>query len=147
VPEIRFNSKTQGWSWLSNFSPFPVMDRNAVSWPTAEHAYQAAKTHDAAQREAIRKAGSAQEAKQLGKSVTLRGDWDEIKAKRMYDILWLKFDQHPTLKKRLLDTAGSTLIHEAPWDEFWGTGKDGTGKNVMGVILMQLRDLWLLTGT
>jgi predicted NAD-dependent protein-ADP-ribosyltransferase YbiA (DUF1768 family) len=41
-----------------------------------------------------------------------------------------------TLRRRLLDTKDATLVHFAPWDDFWGL----PGRNRLGEMLMQLRD-------
>jgi ribA/ribD-fused uncharacterized protein len=51
-----------------------------------------------------------------------------------------KFTQHENLKKLLLDTGDAELQEDSQDDFFWGIGADGSGKNVLGKILMRIRD-------
>ena len=39
-----------------------------------------------------------------------------------------------------MKTAGSKLVEQAKNDYYWGVGADGSGKNMLGVLLMKLRD-------
>jgi hypothetical protein len=43
------------------------------------------------------------------------------------------------LHQYLIDTGQEELVHDAPWDGFWGNGKHGTGQNRLGQLLMDLR--------
>ena len=36
-------------------------------------------------------------------------------------------------------TGGSTIVEHTTHDAYWGDGGDGTGKNMLGVILMEVR--------
>lgn len=137
---ILYNSRTLKYAWLSNFAESPVQ-LDGVIYPTVEHAYQAAKTEDPLKREQIRQADTAVQAKQMGKFVALRPDFNDIKLQIMEDLLWQKFD---TLEYRrlLLSTVSAELIHFCPWgDVFWGVDRAGLGKNHHGRLLMEIRDL------
>ena len=138
--EIRFNSKSVDYSWLSNFSPHPVRDSRGRVWPTAEHMYQACKSPIEAEQELILQAKTPHEAKRLGRTITLREGWEEFKTEAMRRVLALKFRQHPDLEKQLVATHPARLIHEAPWDGFWGSGRDGRGLNRQGELLEELRE-------
>jgi len=115
-----------------------------IVYPSVEHAYQAAKTNNWSERAWIIAAPTPAKAKRIGRSVTLRPDWDNIKVDIMYQILKSKF-WLPKLKKQLLATNSATLIEGNTWhDNFWGNCvcakcKDVEGKNVLGTLLMQLR--------
>jgi len=39
-----------------------------------------------------------------------------------------------------MDTADAALIETSNMDAFWGTGKKGIGKNMLGKLLMEVRD-------
>jgi len=78
--------------------------------------------------------------KYLKKDVTIRDNWEEVKEKIMRKANKAKFSQNEKLKKLLLETGDCTLIEDSPTDEVWGIGKDGTGENKLGKILMRLRD-------
>jgi len=50
-----------------------------------------------------------------------------------------KFTQHPDLRTLLLGTGDEEIVENAPGDYYWGCGKDGSGKNRLGALLMELR--------
>jgi len=137
---INFNSKTDGYGWLSNFGNSPMCGGDNKQYPTAEHAYQASKTTDLAFRERIRTAYSAAQARVIGRNAPLRADWGSIKNGVMKRILEAKFAQNPGLADKLLGTGNNVLMHEAPWDSYWGSGKTGNGQNIMGQMLMEIRE-------
>ena len=128
--------KGEYW-FLSNFADIPAAYRN-VWYPTAEHAFQAAKTQDAGERSRIRAASSPGEAKRLGRRVSLRPRWDDMRRQVMYEVLGAKFSD-PVIKKLLLATGQEQLVEGNSWhDNFWGSctcAKCGNrGKNVLGVL-------------
>jgi ribA/ribD-fused uncharacterized protein len=78
-------------------------------------------------------------AKSLGRKVTLRENWDEIKAGTMEELVRQKFLRHPDLAQVLLATGEKTLIEGNHWnDRFWGVCR-GYGQNHLGNILMKVR--------
>jgi ribA/ribD-fused uncharacterized protein len=79
-------------------------------------------------------------AKRLGKTVTMRDDWDDIKVDIMREIVQAKFDQHELLRDMLLATEDAILEEGNHWgDTFWGVCR-GKGLNMLGKILMDLRE-------
>lgn len=50
-----------------------------------------------------------------------------------------KFQAHADLRATLLDTGDEELVENAPGDYYWGCGADGSGKNMLGRILMEVR--------
>lgn len=130
---------------FSNF--YPALVRfDGVEYPSVEHAYQAAKTLSTTEREAIRKATKPGTAKALGRVVTLRNDWDEIKLQVMTDLVRQKFKNSHRYRLMLLATANAELIEGNYWrDEFWGATwlpdeLKWRGQNHLGKILMQVRE-------
>lgn len=124
-------------AFLSNFYPAPI-EWQGLLFPSVEHAYQAAKCRDAADRARFTH-GTAIEAKQFGQSVPLRPDWDAVKPAVMLDLVRLKFEI-PALARRLRATGTAELVEGNLWnDRFWGVC-GGTGRNELGRILMQVRD-------
>jgi ribA/ribD-fused uncharacterized protein len=57
----------------------------------------------------------------------------------MYQAVLKKFQTHRQLHDLLLGTGDEELIENAPSDYYWGCGKDGTGQNKLGHILMRVR--------
>lgn len=126
--------------FLSNFHPAPVL-LDGVEYPTVEHAYQAAKTFDTEQRKNfLQPFVTAGVAKQLGKHVTLRRDWNEqTRLTKMLHLLRQKF-KHEHLKEKLLATGEKDLIEGNHWnDTFWGECPVGIGDNWLGRLLEQVR--------
>lgn len=82
---------------------------------------------------------TAKEAKRLGRSVTLRDDWEEIKDSVMFNVCMTKFSQHEDIKQALLKTGNADLIEGNTWnDTYWGVC-NGKGRNKLGQILMLIR--------
>ena len=107
---------------------------------SAEHRFQKEKTLIMAERHAILDARTPEEAKALGRTVTLRPDWDDIKLDTMRTVAAAKFTEvrNPGFARRLANTGTAVLIETG--DPFWGVDKQtGEGENHLGLILMELR--------
>jgi ribA/ribD-fused uncharacterized protein len=57
----------------------------------------------------------------------------------MRAVLLAKFCQNAELANRLRTTGEAHLIEESTTDAFWGVGRKGIGKNMLGVLLMETR--------
>lgn len=125
---------------FSNFSSFAVEIWERV-WPTAEHAYQAAKFNDKKIRELISNARSSHEAKKIARAFDdrKRVNWSKLKLGIMEEILRAKLDQHEYVRKKLLETGDRLIVEDSPTDNFWGRGPDGKGANNLGKLWMKLR--------
>jgi ribA/ribD-fused uncharacterized protein len=141
--------------FLSNFyeSPMNVRlgdDDVTLRAPTVEHAFQAAKTHDSDQALAVLRAPTPAQAKRLGRRVTLREDWDDIKVAVMLACLREKFSPGSDLSLALLRTRPAWLVEGNTWgDLYWGQ-VDGRGTNMLGRLLMLVRaelDVWIAAGS
>lgn len=132
------------YAFLSNFfySPFVFDD---IIYPTNEHFFQAMKTLDQEERRKIAEAKTPGAAKRMGRKVQLREDWEEIKENMMRLGVTLKFQAHPHLAQKLVETNDAYLIEGNSWhDNIWGScfcDKCATisGKNLLGQILMDER--------
>lgn len=139
------NSFRGEFRFLSNFYACPVFYEGVV-WPTAEHAYQAAKTHDELGKNHIKQAKTAADAKALGSKVIMKLNWEHIKVGIMDQILRDKFGNHNIiLQDKLMATEDAQLVEGNTWnDRFWGVC-DGQGQNWLGRLLMGIReDIYLL---
>lgn len=74
------------------------------------------------------------------KGVKIRPDWDTYRLEVMYRINKSKYDQYPELKELLLSTKNAIIQEASPTDSFWGIGNNGKGQNMLGRILMKIRD-------
>lgn len=126
---------------FSNFYPAPI-EIDGLSWPTTEHYFQAQKfTAHKAYMEEIRQAQHPSTAKKLGstRKIRLRSDWERVKDDVMYKALVAKFTQHPKLGQFLKETGDAILIEHTISDKYWADGGDGSGKNMLGLLLMKVR--------
>lgn len=128
----------RGKYWfLSNFYPSPVW-----RYPTAEHAYQAAKTTNPAEREAFRLCKAPGLVKKMARMVTLRPEWKadpDFRLRVMDAVVRKKFAEHPDLAAKLVATGDEELVEDNWWgDTYWGRC-NGVGENHLGRILMRVR--------
>ena len=128
-------------------------------WKSTEHYYQAQKfagVHHAEAVELIEEiaaAPSPEAAAALGRRYDrgrpelLREDWGRSKIAAMHAALRAKFAAYDGPRKLLVGTGAgrgkgvtSTIVEMAPHDFFWGNGFDGRGHNMLGRLLMKVRD-------
>jgi len=152
---------------LSNFWKVPNgIKWSGLIWPTSEHAYQAAKFiyHGSTPNnfkyvEIIRSQSSPSKAKCLGTQktmyylknlepliqkwkpyITIDPLWDTHKINVMRSILKAKFDSSEPFRDLLISTSNMIIKEDSEYDYYWGIGRNGTGSNVLGLLLMELRD-------
>jgi N-glycosidase YbiA len=148
---IYFYKVNAAYGCFSNFSPHSILmpsstvDRSVGEyWPTVEHYYQAHKFHGTkfeylmAQ---IQAAPTPELAAKIGRNCEYQPhpEWDACKCEIMYRAIWQKFSTYVDIQQVLLDTRDTEIIEDSPVDYFWGCGKDRTGANQLGRILMQVR--------
>ena len=141
MKEIKFYKVHDDYGFMSNFAPYPFSDGNKI-WPTSEHYFQAQKFLIPEIQEKIRQIASPMDAALEGRNRQnpLRPDWEEIKDKVMLQALRMKFSQHPEIAKELLATGDAIIIEHTRNDAYWADGGDGSGKNKLGLLLMQVRE-------
>jgi len=138
---IRFLSKIAQWRDFSNLAPYPIELQGEV-WKSTEHYYQFRKFErsDPEYAQRIKEAPTPRDAKILSlQNKNYPDDWDELKVDILREAVRKKFESYPGLERLLLSTGEEELIEANPNDYFWGEGKDGSGRNMMGQILMEVR--------
>ena len=124
-------------AFLSNFAVSRI-EMDGLTYPTVEHAYQAAKTLNAQQRGVIRVAMTPGAAKRLGRKVDMQPDFNAKRLAVMLELVSKKFAIHE-LADKLIATGGEELIEGNYWnDTYWGVCQ-GRGLNNLGIILMHTR--------
>lgn len=125
------------YQFLSNYFACPI-EYNGLTYKNAEAAFQAQKTLNLDIRKRFTVLDPP-DAKRLGRRVSLRPDWEDVKYSVMDEICHAKFEQHPNLLKKLLATKNENLIEGNTWgDTYWGVC-NGVGQNNLGKILMNIR--------
>ncbi len=143
IPFYRANEKPYG--------VFSNLFRRAMvfegrEYPTAEHAYQAGKARKEAVREWILSAPSPSLVAMAAHGLytwDITPDWSRTKFDRMRNVLRAKFTQHEDLKELLLSTGEARLVEVGRTDNLvnrtWGE-VNGKGSNMLGVLLMEVRE-------
>jgi hypothetical protein len=136
--KIYFYYIKKPFGFFSNFSKHPVYIDGFI-WLTSEHYYQAQKSLDPQIQMNVRMSSRPGIAAKLGQSCPLREDWEHVKDDIMRKAVRAKVDQHADVRQLLLDTGDAVLVEHTPRDSYWGDGGDGSGKNMLGKILMEIR--------
>lgn len=128
---------------FDNFSSFKV-EWNGYLFASVEEAYQAASFMGSDEKlvEKIKKSHSADEAQRIAYANRdkRREDWDDVKISIMEELLRLKIEQNPYVKKKLLQTEDYMIVEDSPKDDFWGWGPNRNGQNNLGKLWMKLRE-------
>lgn len=140
---INFYSTKEEYGCFSNFARYPF-ELDGKEWLTTEHYFQAQKfPGNEAYQEKIRVEKSPMVAARLGRSraQAIRKDWEQVKDELMKQALLAKFSQNEEIRKVLLSTGDAHLVEHTKNDRYWGDGGDGSGKNRLGAILMEVREM------
>ncbi len=137
---IYFYSTQGNYGCFSNFSAHGIR-LEGKWWPTTEHYFQAQKFAGTEHEEQVRLAKTPRQAANMGRDRKrpLRSDWEQVKDSVMREAVLAKFLSHQDIQQILLDTGDEEIVENAPGDYYWGIGADGTGKNMLGKILMDVR--------
>eukprot|EP01062_Namystynia_karyoxenos_P063122 TRINITY_DN55945_c0_g1_i1.p3 TRINITY_DN55945_c0_g1~~TRINITY_DN55945_c0_g1_i1.p3 ORF type:complete len:209 (+),score=77.31 TRINITY_DN55945_c0_g1_i1:86-712(+) len=140
-PTLRFHEVSEvPYGALSVLSPHPIVVRH-VGYPSAHHYYLCQKFRGTDYEHSIRQAQSLWEVDRYVRRAEgmQREDWETVKVEVMLLANYYKFKQNSDVQQLLLGTGNKIIVNHTPTDAFWGDGGDGTGKNMMGVILMSVR--------
>jgi N-glycosidase YbiA len=121
----------------------PSIVVGSVRYNGSEHYFQLMKSlgtpsHSEAKL-AMARATNPHEVWGVGRAFELRSDWEEVKVDIMRVAVRAKFSQNASLRALLLSTGDCPLVQLKLDDEFWGAGRDGSGCNMLGRVLMDLR--------
>ncbi|HEY9693074.1 MAG TPA: NADAR family protein [Oculatellaceae cyanobacterium] len=137
-----YSNRETLYGCFSNFSAHGF-SLDEAWWRTSEHYFQAQKFIGTPHVEQIRLARTPKDAAKMGRERDrpLRSDWEQVKDDVMLKAVLCKFQTHADIREILLSTGDQLIVENSPIDYYWGCGADGSGKNKLGQILMQVRDL------
>jgi N-glycosidase YbiA len=142
MPIYFYRIHEKPYGCFSNFSPHGF-ELDDLFWLTSEHYFQAQKFPDSPYAEAIRLAETPGRAAEMGRDhrYHLRKDWEQVKDGIMFQAVLRKFETHADIRATLLGTKDAELVERTTYDYYWGCGSDGTGKNMLGKTLVQVRSV------
>jgi ribA/ribD-fused uncharacterized protein len=140
MPVYFYSAREEPYGCFSNFSPHAIT-LDEKRWPTSEHYFQAQKFAGTSHEDYVRVARTPRLAAEIGRDRKrpLRRDWEAVKDDMMRCAVLAKFEQHADLRAMLLETGEEEIVENAPGDYYWGCGADGSGKNMLGAVLMEVR--------
>jgi ribA/ribD-fused uncharacterized protein len=143
---IRFYTTKDEFGFMSNFARYKVECFGQV-WMTSEHAYQAQKFSgtDEEGYKAIVNAPNPGAAAGIGRDTNrkMRPEWNSVRDDVMRFVVLHKFNQNPKIREKLLAT-GERALYEFDThrgDQYWAIDQNGFGKNMLGLILMEVREV------
>lgn len=138
---IYFYKINDKYGCFSNFAHYGF-ELDGKWWMTSEHYFQAQKFCGTEYEEIIRLLDNPMKAAEMGRNrkLPLRADWEQVKDDIMRKAVLAKFTQNEEIKNVLLSTGRETIVENTSNDYYWGCGKDGSGKNMLGIILMEIRE-------
>jgi len=146
---ISFRKTTEKYGGLSNMASGYPLVVNGIYIKSSEALYQAMRfPHLPKIQMIIINESSPMTAKMISKKYRFqtRNDWEEIKISIMRWVLRVKLIQNiETFGKLLLETGTRPIVEESSKDQFWGAffdGKKYEGMNVLGRLLMELREVY-----
>lgn len=147
---INASEKNYGiYKWAPEFanvhSTFPYEEKpiqvDGEWFPHSEGYFQAMKAFGTKDYEKVKAQidhADPMEAWSIGQRVIIRSDWESVKDEVMLKGVREKF-KDPYLRDLLLSTGDYPLV-QIKYCNYWGSGHDGKGKNMLGVILQQVRE-------
>ena len=139
------------YGFLSNFHEVAIpfeYNGHSFTMPTSENAFQAMKVHASLASEEenlnwLKRVSKADAAgsKALGRQLEIDLDlWHSISQDKMEEVLLVKFAPGSELAQKLVATGDEELVEDNDHkDTLWGR-YNGEGMNLLGKILMQVRD-------
>jgi ribA/ribD-fused uncharacterized protein len=143
MPIYFYSARETPYGCFSNFSAHGF-ELDGIYWKTSEHYFQAQKFLPHLEHvNAIQRAKTPKDAADMGRERTrpLRADWEEVKDDVMRKAVLKKFETHLEIQQILLETGTEELVENTSGDHYWGCGSTGTGKNMLGIILMETREI------
>jgi ribA/ribD-fused uncharacterized protein len=139
---LYFYHHNDAFGEFSNFYPSPI-ELDGYTWPTTEHYFQAQKfVSDETHLHNVLQLPKPIEALFYSRKhrSAVRSNWVQVKDEIMLRACMAKFEQHPWLRELLLSTGNRQLVEHTTKDSYWGDGGDGSGRNQLGITLMQVRN-------
>jgi ribA/ribD-fused uncharacterized protein len=142
--EILFSGRYNDYGFLSN-SYLSEMIIDKLEYYHVEGYFQSVKLKDIDDiaSERIRQIENPMECERVAKNVLLTKEqtdhWNSIRYNIMKKGVYTKFTSSKYLQKLLIQTGNKNIVNNIEHDSYWGVGYDRKGLNMLGKILMDIR--------
>lgn len=141
---IKFHAVHEApYGCFSPLFPLPLVVQHR-QYPSLHHYFLCERFRGTPAEEVIRKAPSAWELERIVRDAEERNyqqkDWNRVKLDVMLLGNYFKFKQNALARRTLLETEDRILVNHSASDDFWCDNGDGSGKNLLGVCLMSVRN-------
>lgn len=128
--------------YLANYSNHGFY-KDGIYYKTVEHFYQSKKFLDLNLQNKVINAETPKDASNIGRNRNnkLRYNWSNIKQGIMLEGVLEKFRQNKDILVKLLNTGNEEIVENTVDEYYWGCGKDRSGKNNFGKILVKAREI------
>lgn len=139
---IEFYREFGELGYLANYSNYGFY-KNGIYYKTVEHYYQSEKFDNVEIKNRIINAETPREAASIGRDRNnkRKENFKDIKNDVMLEGLLEKFRQNKDILYKLIETRDEEIVENTVDEYYWGIGKDKSGKNVIGSLLMKTRDI------
>ena len=128
---------------LSNQAPLGFY-MNSTWFPTVEHFFQASKFHPHSPKDVAEILAEPDPLRILAmgreRERPMRPDWDSVRNSVMHLGVTEKFKQNSHIINSLY-AAGPVIVEHGSADPYWGVGDNGSGQNILGKILTDIRNM------
>lgn len=140
IKTVRFSDSHSQLSAFLNWAPYAIRLDDST-WPTVDH-YLTAERYPALNCNLVRGCPTTLELATLvlERSPVPRSRWDVWRDEFLLKALCAKFAQHIDLEEMLMDTGDARLVYISETDHDLGQSADGVGHNMLGRLLMRVRD-------
>ena len=151
--EIKFNSYSKDYNWLSNFYEqnsllYLTILKNKIPFSSVEAAFQSLKLLYLLEKipavdlisyfKAFSRLSKSNAKKSGNKLLIDIKKWENDRLLNMEELVLRKF-QNPSLKAKLIATGNDKLIEFNTGSKFWGVDQFSNGENHLGIILEKVR--------
>ncbi len=139
---IEFYKQFGELGYLANYSDYGFY-KDGIFYKTVEHFYQSEKYDELDIKAKIIRAKTAKEAAAIGRdrNNTRIPNFKLIKKNVMLDGVLEKFRQNEEIQNKLIETRNEIIVEKTVDEYYWGVGKDYSGANNFGRILMRARSI------
>lgn len=139
---IEFYKQFGDLGYLANYSDHHF-SKDGIRYKTVEHYYQSEKYDDPEVKMRIIEASTPKEASNIGRDRNniRKPNFKNIKNDVMLQGILEKFWQNKDILYKLIETRDEEIVEATINEYYWGIGKDRTGENNIGKILMKAREV------